>query len=97
MSERDGSEAGGLGSHLFIYYAKSIYVAKALFTAGTASEANASTFNRNLVPLIQMSSLFFMAENPIIKATEVIVQSSSRQHNSLSGSQREWDFLTCCS
>jgi len=60
---------------------------KEIFPAGSTSEANTNTFNRNLLPLIQMSSLFFMAEKPIIKSAEVILQSSFRQHNSLSGSK----------
>lgn len=66
---------------------------KDLFLAGSTSEANTNTLNRNLLPLIQMSSLFFMAEKPIIKPAEVILQSSSPQHNSLSGSEREWDIF----
>ncbi len=86
----------------FIYYPKVIFLfrvqyLKDLFPAGSTSEANTNTFNRNLLPLIQMSSLFFMAENPIIKPAEVILQSSSWQHNSLSGSEQKWDFSTCCS
>lgn len=90
-----------LFTHLFItpkwFFFFRVQYLKDLFPAGSTSEANTNTFNRNLLPLIQMSSLFFMAENPIIKPAEVILQSSSWQHNSLSGSEREWDFSTCCS
>lgn len=68
----------------FLFHAQYL---KEIFPAGSTSEANTNTFNRNLLPLIQMSSLFFMAEKPIIKSAEVILQSSFRQHNSLSGSK----------
>lgn len=71
--------AEGLDFYLLIYLLpKSVFLfhlqyLKDLFPAGSTSEANTNTFNRNLLPLIQMSSLFFMAEKPIIKPAEVIL------------------------
>lgn len=73
--------AEGLHFYLLIYLLpKSDYFflfhlqyLKDLFPAGSTSEANTNTFNRNLLPLIQISSLFFMAEKPIIKPAEVIL------------------------
>lgn len=73
--------AEGLDFYLLIYslpksdffFLFHLQYLKDLFPAGSTSEANTNTFNRNLLPLIQISSLFFMAEKPIIKPAEVIL------------------------
>lgn len=62
-----------LPKSVFFFFLFHLQYLKDLFPAGSTSEANTNTFNRNLLPLIQISSLFFMAEKPIIKPAEVIL------------------------